>query len=94
MENDASDLIGTLESALIREYGPLWNTLVDGFGNHTPGKGRWDQAKSEWDVIHPGRAWPEKCKGKAVSKRTVMTRVIKYMEEFAITSQKTILELF
>jgi hypothetical protein len=83
MENDASDLIGVLESALIREYNPLWNTLVDGFGNHTPGKGRWDQAKSEWDVIHPGRAWAEKCRGKATSKRTVMARVKKYMDGLA-----------
>ena len=83
MEDDASDLIGALESALIREYNPLWNTVVDGFGNHTPGKGRWDQAKSEWDVIHPGRAWAEKCRGKAASKRTVVARVKKYMDGLA-----------
>jgi hypothetical protein len=83
MENDASDMIGALESALIRQYNPLWNTVVDGFGNHTPGKGRWDQAKSEWDVLHPGRDWAEKCKGKAVSKRTVVAKVKKYMDGLA-----------
>ncbi len=80
MEDEASDLISALESALIRKYNPLWNTVVDGFGNHTPGEGRWDQAKSDWDVIHPGRTWAEKCRGKATSERAVLSRVKEYMD--------------
>lgn len=80
MEDEASDLISALEASLIREYNPLWNTVVDGFGNHTPGEGRFDQAKSDWDVIHPGRTWAEKCRGKSTSKRTVLAHVRKYME--------------
>jgi hypothetical protein len=31
------------------------DAAVDGFGNHDPGKGRYKQARSDWDVIHPGR---------------------------------------
>ena len=56
-------MIGTVEAALIKLNKPLWNTAMDGFGNHDPGSGRYEQAKSDWDVIHPGRAWAEKCKG-------------------------------
>ena len=55
LEGKESDLIGTVEAALIRTYQPIWNTLIDGFGNHDPGKGRYEQAKSDWDVCHPGR---------------------------------------
>jgi hypothetical protein len=29
-----NDLIGTVEAQLIRRYRPLWNTIIDGFGNH------------------------------------------------------------
>ncbi len=60
-EEDA--LISPIESAIIRQYNPLWNACVDGFGNHDPGGGRYDQARSQWDVIHPGRRWAEKLKG-------------------------------
>ncbi len=58
-----SDLISACEAQLIRQFRPLWNTLVDGFGNHTPGRGRFNQSRSEWDVLHPGRAWAALCKG-------------------------------
>jgi hypothetical protein len=34
--------------------------VLDGFGNHDPGRGRYDQQKSAWDVIHPGRQWAGK----------------------------------
>jgi hypothetical protein len=56
-------LIAPIESAIIKQYNPLWNACVDGFGNHDPGGGRYDQARSQWDVIHPGRKWAEKLKG-------------------------------
>lgn len=79
LEGDESDLIGTLEAALIRTYNPLWNTVVDGFGNHDPGKGRYNQAKSDWDVYHPGRAWAEKCQGKPASYEAVHGRVTAYL---------------
>ncbi|MCI5220982.1 MAG: Eco29kI family restriction endonuclease [Candidatus Electrothrix sp. LOE2] len=63
LEGAESDLIGTVEAALIRKYQPLWNTLLDGFGNHDPGSGRYEQAMSDWDVCHPGRLWAKKCRG-------------------------------
>lgn len=48
------------ESLLIEMYSPLWNLVIDGFGNHDPGGGRYNQQKAPWDVIHPGRPWAEK----------------------------------
>ena len=47
------------ESLLIGRFSPIWNTIVDGFGNHDPGSGRRNQARSRWDVLHPGRNWAE-----------------------------------
>ncbi|MDN5762335.1 MAG: Eco29kI family restriction endonuclease [Microlunatus sp.] len=45
------------ESALIRRYRPVWNALLDGFGNHDPGRGRIAGIRSRWDTLHPGRSW-------------------------------------
>ncbi|WP_218119560.1 Eco29kI family restriction endonuclease [Roseospirillum parvum] len=50
------------ESLLISRFVPLWNKWVDGFGNHDPGGGRYNQERSRWDVLHPGRPWATKCK--------------------------------
>jgi hypothetical protein len=65
LKDEESSMITIVEAALIKEYRPLWNTVVDGFGNHDPGSGRYDQAKSEWDVLHPGRPWAERLRGKS-----------------------------
>ena len=48
------------ESLLIDRFSPIWNTLIDGFGNHDPGSGRRNQARSRWDVLHPGRIWADR----------------------------------
>lgn len=79
LEGRESDLIGTVEAALIRKYQPLWNVLIDGFGNHDPGKGRYQQAKSDWDVCHPGRAWAEKCQGVPHNKEELLKRIETFM---------------
>lgn len=63
LEGGDASLIATVEAALIREFKPVWNSCLDGFGNHTPGAGRFNQAKSDWDVLHPGRSWADKCTG-------------------------------
>ncbi len=44
------------ESAMIARYAPVWNSLVTGFGNHPPGRGRSLGKLSKWDSLHPGRA--------------------------------------
>lgn len=49
------------ESLLIQRYRPIWNSLIDGFGNHDPGSGRHQGARPNWDTLHPGRKWAERC---------------------------------
>jgi hypothetical protein len=48
------------ESALLRDTRPVWNAMVDGFGNHNPGKGRHSGLVPQWDTLHPGRGWATK----------------------------------
>lgn len=81
LEDSAADMIGTVEASLIRHYKPIWNNSVDGFGNHTPGNGRFMQAKSDWDVIHPGREWAKKCQGQSSTKEEVEQKVIDYFKD-------------
>lgn len=75
LKGDESSMITIVEAALIRKYRPLWNTVVDGFGNHDPGSGRYEQAKSEWDVLHPGRAWAERLKGKSPELERIKVKI-------------------
>jgi Eco29kI restriction endonuclease len=44
------------ESILIQKHEPLWNWLVDGFGNKAVGGPREQQQITAWDLLHPGRA--------------------------------------
>ncbi|GAA3304930.1 hypothetical protein GCM10020295_57340 [Streptomyces cinereospinus] len=56
---------------MIRHYRPVWNTVVDGFGNHNPGVGRFDkQARPAWDDLHPGRWWSHPKRMKKPSARS------------------------
>ena len=75
LNNIESDLISAAEAALIRQYKPLWNTVVDGFGNHAPGSGRYNQARSEWDILHPGRSWAEHLTGYSPGLQPVIAKV-------------------
>ncbi|MBE9062729.1 Eco29kI family restriction endonuclease [cf. Phormidesmis sp. LEGE 11477] len=81
LEGKESDLIGTVEAALIRKYQPIWNTLIDGFGNHDPGRGRYEQAKSDWDVCHPGRSWANKCRGVHRSREELLESIEEFLGE-------------
>ena len=41
------------EQLMIETYRPIWNGLIDGFGNNAPGGGRGEQVRSRWDTLHP-----------------------------------------
>lgn len=71
----ASELTESLEIQLIARYRPLWNQIISGFGNHDPGKGRYYQSKSQWDVLHPGRTWADRLKGIAPTLESVLESV-------------------
>ena len=83
-EDQSSDMISTVEAALIKLHVPLWNSVVDGFGNHTPGAGRFKQAKSDWDVIHPGRKWAERCTGIPSPQSKIESSISRYFDGYRV----------
>lgn len=80
-EDAGSDMIGTIEATLIKLNKPLWNIVVDGFGNHDPGSGRYEQAKSDWDIIHPGRKWVVKCKGVPNAEKDILSKIKNHLKK-------------
>lgn len=76
-----SDLVVPVEAELIRRFKPLWNSAIDGFGNHDPGSGRYNQSKSEWDVLHPGRSWAEKLTGQSPKMDDILNCVTNILRE-------------
>lgn len=70
------------ESLLIQRHKPIWNSLVDGFGNHTPGKGRFQGARPSWDTLHPGRHWAEKCAPSKLTKKELLKRIGEFWDTY------------
>lgn len=68
--------IGLTEQVLINEYRPIWNVVVDGFGNNDPGRGRWNQRRSQWDTLHPGREWAFNLRDREETAEEVIRAVI------------------
>ena len=71
--------IGLAESLLIERYRPLWNVVVDGFGNHDPGSGRHQGKRPNWDTLHPGRAWASRLQPGTLSLVAIEQRVRAYL---------------
>jgi hypothetical protein len=69
------------ESLLIAKFRPLWNLVADGFGNNPQGKGRKDQKKSAWDVLHVGRKRAENLKPSAESKEEIEAEIKAFFQE-------------
>ena len=78
--DEITSLIGVLESELIGKYTPIWNSCIDGFGNHDPGAGRYEQARSEWDTLHPGRIWASKLNDNLNSVSDIKNKGISFLE--------------
>ncbi|MCG7499167.1 Eco29kI family restriction endonuclease [Vibrio sp. Of7-15] len=78
LQGNATEMISTIESYLIREYNPLWNSYIDGFGINAPGKGRYNQQPSEWDTLHPGRSYVKMLTGEPRDKDIIMEKVVNY----------------
>lgn len=69
------------ESVLIARYMPVWNAVIDGFGNNDPGSGRYSGLVSKWDVLHPGRGWAERCQPRADSPEQIAEEARQYIRE-------------
>lgn len=72
------------ESLLIAKFAPVWNTIIDGFGNHDPGKGRYKGMRPKWDVLHPGRAWADRCEQRPESSQQIVLEIKEYLRSIAI----------
>lgn len=69
------------ESLLIARFSPLWNLLIDGFGNHDPGKGRYNGLAPKWDVLHSGRSWASKCKPRTETAQQISIEAKAWLEQ-------------
>jgi len=69
------------ESIMIARHAPLWNALIDGFGNHDPGAGRVAGIRSRWDTLHPGRTWAEKFPPRAETQADIQNDVMEYLRQ-------------
>jgi hypothetical protein len=67
------------ESLLIAKFDPLWNKLIDGFGNHDPGKGRHAGLRPRWDVLHPGRSWADRCQTRKETAEQIIREARDYL---------------
>lgn len=81
LKGEEVDMISTIENALIRKHRPLWNSSIDGFGNHHPGKNRMNQLLAEWDALHPGRSWEKQWQGEKPDTGVVTEKVEAYLAE-------------
>lgn len=76
------------ENLLISRFMPVWNKIVDGFGNHDPGKGRYQGLAPRWDLLHPGRAWALKCRSREELPETVNSEVEAYLRGLSLDASK------
>ena len=80
MESIEADMIATIEAALIKINRPLWNTIIDGFGNHAPGSGRAAGKKSKWDILHPGRSWVGSIADNPIDPKDLLREIEAYLK--------------
>jgi hypothetical protein len=79
------------ESLLIAKFSPIWNNIVEGFGNHDPGRGRYEGMRPRWDVLHPGRVWSAKCKPRLETPKQIIADIATYLRSATIPGSPTIL---
>ncbi len=69
------------ESMLIERFKPVWNRVLDGFGNHDPGSGRHSGKMPPWDCLHPGREWATRLQPCAFTEEQLKERVTEYLHD-------------
>lgn len=78
------------EQLLIPHFSPVWNRLIDGFGNHDPGAGRYAGLRPRWDVLHPGREWADRCQPRLETAADIQREVEQYLAATAVPSLATL----
>lgn len=79
------------ESLLIAKFAPLWNAVIDGFGNHDPGSGRYNGLRPRWDLLHPGRLWADKCRTREETPEQIAQDVATYFSAIAFPASHHVL---
>lgn len=80
------------EQLLIKTFRPVWNTLIGGFGNHDPGSGRYNQQRSPWDTVHPGRSWASKLKDGAKSAEETIAEAQAFLDQIEVPASQEVSE--
>lgn len=58
--------------------------IIGRFGNHDPGKGRYKGMRPKWDVLHPGRAWADRCEPRPESNHQIVSEIKEYFRSTVI----------
>lgn len=80
------------EALLIAKFSPLWNHYLDGFGNHDPGRGRYEGLRPRWDVLHPGRSWALKCKERDETSKDIERDVATHLRAINLPKDTQVLK--
>jgi hypothetical protein len=75
--------VSLAEIISIRDNTPVWNSLLDGFGNHSPGGGRSNMQRPKWDMVHPGRLWAAKLRENDMSRQQLEQEVLTFLNQRA-----------
>lgn len=67
------------ETSMISCYQPVWNKVVDGFGNHDPGSGRYKGVRPRWDTLHPGRTWAERLQPRPETPQDIEQDIVEFL---------------
>jgi len=66
------------ENMMIEQFRPIWNVVIDGFGNKDPGNRRATQYRSSWDALHPGRLFAKKLADGVATPESALDRLERY----------------
>ncbi len=66
------------ENMMIEQFKPIWNIVIDGFGNRDPGVRRATQYRSPWDVLHPGREFAQKLGNGGITAEALARRLAEH----------------
>jgi len=80
------------EAFVIQKFQPLWNQVVEGFGNHDPGTGRYRGRRPLWDELHPGRSWAKRCSPPKITMPELLKKVDIYMQSLVTRAQLIVSE--